>query len=192
MYAGVGGGAFASDRRLETIATFHKVAADVPVRPQRCDEPQLGLHVAGRNGERRRGPHVVDVRVELPQAAKLPRPAGLGRLGKGQEVFRMTLPNGGGLPAQFQAFGRVLPHGLEKAVPGLAVALLGHDERRFHQPPHEVVGFPVQTSEADRGSGGEREASGEDRQSIEQRPLFGREQLIAPVHGRPEGPMAGR
>ena len=97
----------------------------MPVRPQRRDEPQLGLRIAGGDGEVQRGPHVVDVGVELPQAAKLSGPAGLGGLGKGQEVVRMTLSNVGGLPARFQPLGRVLPHGLEQPVPRLAIARLG-------------------------------------------------------------------
>ena len=104
----------------------------------------------------------------------------------------MTSPDRGRLPTCFELFGGVLPHGLEQAIARFAVALLGHDQRRLHQPPDEVVGAAVQTGTADGGNGGDRETSGEDRQSIEQGPLVVREQLVAPVHGRPERSMAGR
>ena len=106
----------------------------------------------------------------------------------------MAGAHGVGFAGFVEAFPAVLPQRLELGEPGLATGVGGGDEGLVDQPAehvedlagrHLVVG-------ADRLGGGQLAAAGEHRQPGEQAAFVLEQQVVAPVHHRPQGLLAGQ
>ena len=89
--------------------------------------------------------------------------------------------------------GRVLPQRLQHAVPGVAAGLVGDDQRLPNQPLQQLQ-HPLrgQLGVGDHRLGrGQGPPAAEHRQPAEQHPLLPGEQVVAPVHRVPQGPLPG-
>jgi hypothetical protein len=91
-----------------------------------------------------------------------------------------------------ESLGAILADRLEQPVPGRLAALVDSDERCLDQALHVVERCVGRIDRADALDGIEPESAREHRQLREQ-PLAGRvEEVVAPVHGLAERPVAGR
>ena len=124
-------------------------------------------------------------------AALLRSPEGwLGRLRQREEEVQVPAPGSPGFPPRRQSLPSVLTERLEEAIPeGPGVDPL--DEGAVDQAGHQVG----HVSGLDRFPGRdplgrlEAESTGEHRDSFEDPALFLAQEVVAPVHGRPEAPL---
>ncbi len=119
------------EQRREPGAALAEVAAVVPEPPDRAGQLQAGQRIApGRRRPRHRGAQVVVLGVEASDPRLLVRAGQLGlrQLRQPEEEAQVAV-----LPARFlaalaQPVARILAHGLEQPVAGLAGAFVGLHE----------------------------------------------------------------
>ena len=112
------------------------------------------------------------------------------------------LPVIGGVPGAhgvnfagfIEAVPAVLPQRLELSEPGVRTGVGSGDEGLVDQPAQDVEDLARRhlVVGADRLGGVQVAASGEDRQPCEQAALVLEQQVVAPVHHRPKGLLAGQ
>ena len=111
-----------------------------------------------------------------------------GLLEEGEVPVSLALAGFARLPRCLEALVGILPDDLREAVARLRRIRLGEHERSVHEPSQEVqhVRFVDRPARADGLGRLEAEATGEDREAAKERLLVRGEQVVAPVHGRPE------
>jgi hypothetical protein len=166
----------------------------MPVQAQRPGQPLCLIDLpVGHHQPTHRRPQVRVLRPELGQPLGLGRSTQprLGPFTHGQEERGVRRVHRRRFAGVAELAGRVLPQRLQHAVPGVTAGPVGNDQRLPNQPLqqlHHPLHRQFRVSDDGLG-GGQGPPAAEHRQPTEQHPLLLREQVVAPIHRAPQGPL---